>query len=602
MTDAPRWRDAVTAAETLTGAERRTLLLLSQIPLIWEGAIESLLDLRGGASVYRCLARLRERGLVDEIRPALRAGRNPGLLYLTNLGIATIAVDQDWNPERFARHQRLRRADLLARVPGLPHVLATYQILGALAAARPGPVNLVSWEQPWRRTFRRPGTQSKVAVRLPARVVLSRRDEITECFLIPDLATFPLRAHRPVLGRLMLLRRLIDGEFPTLAIATTDARLASWTRLLDDMARSRGHPPLAASIATWGALRVGTTSFGEIAASGTSSLSDRCLKIRPNRPRRSGTTIARLIGGKSGSGLPDSEPGHIALEVTAQERLLLDLVGRHPFLSAESLATVLGWDVRRLRQRRRHLVALRLLRCLDGREPGNWPADDLTELTEAGLAFASAQQGLSVAGAVRFNGLVGGGPDCPTGSRRLLLRNFEHTVGADSLFVSLYRAVRNIGASDADDAVLEWRDAAACNRRRVHPDGYGMLRLQGQLHGFFLEYDRGTMSARDYASKWAAYYDYRDSRDFENDYDGFPTILVVTTDSAVEEIIARTVRAASVGRLPMLPVLLTSEWRITRDPTNSHGMLGPIWRGAWTGFHALTRWPALTTKGMPRSP
>src|SRR3954469_2154661 len=107
------------------------------------------------------------------------------------------------------------------------------------------------------------------------------------------------------------------------------------------------------------------------------------------------------------------------------------------------------------------------------------------------------------------------------------------------------------------------------------------------------------MSARDYAPKWAAYYDYRESRDFENDYDGFPTILVVTTDSAVEELIARTVRAASVGRPPVLPVLLTSEWRITRDPTNSHGMLGPIWRTPSAGINERRSWPPARDVGRP---
>ena len=53
---------------------------LMHLPLLWEGAIESLSGVRAGAPVYRCLARLREAGLVGEICPSLRAGRNPGLL------------------------------------------------------------------------------------------------------------------------------------------------------------------------------------------------------------------------------------------------------------------------------------------------------------------------------------------------------------------------------------------------------------------------------------------------------------------------------------------------------------------------------------------
>ena len=87
------------------------------------------------------------------------------------------------------------------------------------------------------------------------------------------------------------------------------------------------------------------------------------------------------------------------------------------------------------------------------------------------------------------------------------------------------------------------------------------------------------MSARDYAEKWAVYYDYRDSRAFEMDYDGFPTILVVTTNSTAEERIARSACAASVGRALALPLLLTCEWRIARI-ANSDGLFGPIWRSA----------------------
>src|SRR4030095_14888430 len=100
------------------------------------------------------------------------------------------------------------------------------------------------------------------------------------------------------------------------------------------------------------------------------------------------------------------------------------------------------------------------------------------------------------------------------------------------------------------------------------------------------------MSARDYGEKWAAYYDYRDSRAFEHDYDGFPTILVVTTSNAVEERIARTVRAVSVGRSPTLPIRLTSEWRITRDSSNPLGLLGPIWRDPSDSVCDRRTWPS----------
>ena len=97
-------------------------------------------------------------------------------------------------------------------------------------------------------------------------------------------------------------------------------------------------------------------------------------------------------------------------------------------------------------------------------------------------------------------------------------------------------------------SLVATRSAAACSRGQVRPDGCGMVRHGTRVHRSFLEYDRGTMSARDYAEKWAVYHDYRDSRACELDYDGFPIIPVVTVDSKPEERIARSARAASIGR------------------------------------------------------
>jgi hypothetical protein len=111
-------------------------------------------------------------------------------------------------------------------------------------------------------------------------------------------------------------------------------------------------------------------------------------------------------------------------------------------------------------------------------------------------------------------------------------------------------------------------------RGRCRPDGYGVCRIDGREVGFFLEYDRGTETARDYAGKWAAYYSYRDRGRAAEDYASFPTILVVT--GGPEERVLRSARAASVARpTPALPILVTTTSWIAGHP---QGMLGPIWR------------------------
>jgi hypothetical protein len=137
-----------------------------------------------------------------------------------------------------------------------------------------------------------------------------------------------------------------------------------------------------------------------------------------------------------------------------------------------------------------------------------------------------------------------------------------------------------------DTALAEWRNAGACARKRLRPDGYCVIRRGGGSRAYFLEYDRGTMGRRDWSQKLAAYYWYRDGGAYRRDYDGFPTLLVVvgsgapknkgdaTRAAAIEERIARLLRDAATGRSP-LPALLTTDARIAADPG---GPLGPVWR------------------------
>ena len=268
----------------------------------------------------------------------------------------------------------------------------------------------------------------------------------------------------------------------------------------------------------------------------------------------------------------------MALGLSASDRELLDLVARHPFLPLERLAAVLDRSVPSVERRRDRLIAQGLLRLLGPDEVEEGVGDPgLVEATADGLALVAAHQGLTPAVAIRANGLAGGGPERPLGPRRKLLAELAHTLGADEIFVRLVATARERAAAGGDDALVAWRSAAACCRRPVRPDGYGLYRHGGQLYGFFLEFDRGTMSARDYREKFAAYYEYWASGRYERDYDGFPTLLVVTADYGAEERIARAAMGTAVGRGLALPLLLTSLWRI-EDRGNPQGLLGPIWR------------------------
>jgi hypothetical protein len=209
---------------------------------------------------------------------------------------------------------------------------------------------------------------------------------------------------------------------------------------------------------------------------------------------------------------------------------------------------------------------------------------ELPELTRAGLEALAGYLGLPLGEAVRRHGLAGGGSADPIGARNSLFNHLEHTLGADDVFASLARAA---AAHPAGGALVEWRAAAACAHGRFRPDGYGLVRLGHEQHGFFLEFDRGTMRADRLRAKFVAYYRYRSSRHARDSFAGFPVLLIVTTGPGAELRLVRALRAADLGQHPPLWALLTTTGLLQ---STRGGPLGAIWRtvGEPTRYRA---WP-----------
>jgi hypothetical protein len=189
----------------------------------------------------------------------------------------------------------------------------------------------------------------------------------------------------------------------------------------------------------------------------------------------------------------------------------------------------------------------------------------------------------------------GGQTDSLSGhGTRVTRRNDRHRAVSTTEKEDDTRQARTRSTAGYDEAVVEWQNAAVCSRHHLRPDGYGVYRHGSRYEGFFLEYDRGTMNARDYFKKFGAYYRYGVTRRFERDYTSYPTILVVTSDNAAEERIARVARAAAVGQPGKLPLLLTCQWRIN-DPSNRIGLLGRIWREPQSTGCDRCSWPVERT-------
>ena len=276
---------------------------------------------------------------------------------------------------------------------------------------------------------------------------------------------------------------------------------------------------------------------------------------------------------------------------------LLHLVGRHPFLTVRQLARLLGTTSARIRRLEDDLVANTWLQRVELDEllgaTGLTRADierlGLVVLTLAGRRRLAAWLGLDPTTATRYHGLIGHGRS-HEGKRRLLLRALAHTLGANEVFVSFAVAADAVRGARGTDLLAEWRAGNACERRYCKPDGYGCYVRDGQRHEFFLEYDRGTEPARNYAAKLRAYYWYRELGQAARDYDGFPTLLFVTTEPRAEQRMAEQAYRAWFGRgTAPLPILSTTSARITAE-----GILGPIWQRLpveAAGGAALRVWP-----------
>jgi DNA-binding Lrp family transcriptional regulator len=595
----PHWHDAEEARRWLQDRPRCSaiLYLLARLPFLDIRILHQLAGQQGAASMYCSVARLQQAGLISSIQPPVYAPNSPHLFYLTVLGLATVALDLNCDPLHLAQRFRLRAADLLKLIPTLRHVLNTYELLGALAASRSGSPTLLAWERPWRRRYHRPASTSVGFVTVPAYAALRWNGVAGSYLLLPDAGTIPLRLQRATLAHLLLLRRTREGHLPLLLIATTDrARMGAWERLLHDLVRARREAPLATRILHWDDLSYGLTDLP--VAGDEQTLDDLVLPVRlaPLRPRRLSSPIPRIVGDviAAPEHVSTKNLGRVALVVAPTDFRLLEVVGFHPFLTMNQLSDMLGCGVAAVRRRLNRLVELGLIQHPGTDEIGEDAAQELSELTEGGLRLVAARLGLSLAVAVRELGLVGGGPDAPLGSRRKLIGTLSHTRGVDDVFVRLYRQARARAATGCDDEMVQWQNAAACSRRHLRPDGYGVYRHGTRYDGFFLEYDRGTMNARDYFKKFGAYYRYGITHRFERDYNSYPTVLVMTSDNAAEERIARVARAAAVGQPGTLPLLLTCRWRVD-DATNPDGLLGPIWRETSAAWDDRCSWPSERT-------
>jgi len=386
---------------------------------------------------------------------------------------------------------------------------------------------------------------------------------------------------------LMRLRDRQPGDVPMLIIATSgEDGVAAWKRFLSEVGRARHDVPTWTRIATWEQRRAGGRGGKRYSPTSTAGILWSSTDLPPHACPPSHTPLPQLVGGAPlvRASRDPLQRGHArtsgAVRLTERDRVVLDLVGRHPFLTPSEVATVFGWETEATCRRTGNLLARGTMRTLDPSEiAGRTSKRGLLELTRTGVEIVAAQHGLSRAQAQRAHGLTGQGCDHLTGQRVDLLRNLAHTPGVNDCFIDLYRVARQQTDAGHDSAVVAWHAAAVCATPYVRPDGYGLYRHHGSRDGFFLEYDRGTMRGRDLVKKFTRYQVYKDSQWSQRHDKGFPLVLVVTVTATAEERVCRAAQTARDASLATFPLLLTTTERMQHEPL---GMVGVVWRDPFT--------------------
>jgi protein involved in plasmid replication-relaxation len=275
----------------------------------------------------------------------------------------------------------------------------------------------------------------------------------------------------------------------------------------------------------------------------------------------------------------------LTLTTDADEKLLTNWVGQHPLLEAVLLAVLLARPVETIERRLDRLVHSGMSEVITRPTEGDDSAPKRFVLTNFGLRWLAARDGVPPRRYAEHGVIAATSGSNGTTNTRLdgLLGHFEHSVGVNRVLARFASNVRRAGHH-----LAEWRSDAEPTRRfrdgdcsywiRPHPGG--SLLNRGTRHEFLLEYNRGTERAADYRSKLIGYLHYFGSREFEQDGDERPTVLVVTVSDQAELRIADAVGDAQREIGPRLPRPLASSCGGGQEAMAWRGFL-PWHRRAW---------------------
>ena len=270
----------------------------------------------------------------------------------------------------------------------------------------------------------------------------------------------------------------------------------------------------------------------------------------------------------------------LSLSTTPEQMSLLECVGRLPLLTESDLSIVLATPQHLLRRQLDRSMRQGLVEVMP---PATEPSRFV--LAELGLRLLAGRAGVPFRRFAEHTSLVAALPGAGRGRLDTLLRQFEHTVGANSFFVACLAAgkpdgPRLVAWRNAIEAALRFESGGV--RRSLRPDGAGDVTQEGLTHGFFLEWDRGTERIAVLLEKLDRYEWYY--RALGAVPASAPELLIVTPSPHRENVIWQavdTVIAAASGRERVLTTVASL--------IAQRGPYAPIWRSGMSSARRF--WP-----------
>ncbi len=310
----------------------------------------------------------------------------------------------------------------------------------------------------------------------------------------------------------------------------------------------------------------------------SSSIASACARSTKASARLSHLIVGSLDNRTAQDPLDGREEREVvsllALRLTSCQWSVLHLLLAHPLLSDEELAAFLGLQ---RKSARCSLYELHRLGCL---EPVVTSAGKRWRLCERALRLVAAADHLHIRtiAVVPDNETDMQTPPIKQRGEAWFLQHIQHTAGIYGFFVSLTLAA----SMGAGHELCWWETGAMCERRyrigeqwfNVRPDAEASYRVghDQQVHvRFWLEWDRGTMNARDLAVKFSSYGHCIASRQWARESLNMPTLLCIAPDIAQE----RRMQRVAQDRLAHTPglVLRTTTEALLRE----QGLRAPIW-------------------------